>query len=151
MVQCAPALTLNSERKGGWAFISGVVEVLPGMRWVEHCPAGLEWNRFPCAVRAVSVCAKYQNQLKTGSAAPTTYPYSPTRGIKYEFEDNSGKEKMIDDFNKSVGEKAQQGADWLWAIAHVPTTCELLIYPIPPMEASWHFVPQGTIDCHGNY
>ena len=48
----------------GWESISGVVEVLPGVRWVvEHYQAGLERNRFPCAVRSFSVCAKCPTSL----------------------------------------------------------------------------------------
>ena len=59
-----PELTPNFERTG----------------WVEeHCPAGLERNRFPCAVRSFSVCAKCPNQLGSTPApgqgsGPTKHP-----------------------------------------------------------------------------
>ena len=33
-LQCAPELTPKFERTGGWEFMSGGVEVLPGVRWV---------------------------------------------------------------------------------------------------------------------
>ncbi len=58
---------------------------------------------------------------------------------------------MIDDFNQSMEGQVQQMGDWLWAVSRVPTNGELLIFPLPPMGASWHNVPQGTIECHGNW
>ena len=37
-LHCAPELTPNLERTGGWAFISGVVEVLPGVVYIGDRP-----------------------------------------------------------------------------------------------------------------
>ncbi len=89
----------NSARTGGWAFISGGEEVLPGSRWVVggkrlQGDSGSEVRqRFHCAASLAqsvfSVWAKCSNQLSSTQVAlqgrdqpllPRTVTYPPATG-----------------------------------------------------------------------
>ena len=62
---CARINNPTSSARAGGSLIAVLLQSwrVCGGWWVEHCPAGLERNRFFRAVRSLSVCAKYPNQL----------------------------------------------------------------------------------------